>query len=470
MLNISPEEIVETLLMITQQNLDVRTVTLGLSLEHCADEDLGRMAEKVYDSRGRSCRATRPRLRGDQRRVRHPDREQAHRVTPIAQLASACRDADVTPLAEALDRAAPRWASTSSAASRRSCTKAPATATRGSSTRYRTRLRATERVCSSVNVASTRAGINMDAVLRMAEVIKETAEATADRDSFGCGKLVVFSNMVEDNPFMAGAMHGAGEPDAVINVGISGPGVVRAVVSALPDDADLTAVAEAIKATAFKITRAGELFAREAARRLGVEMGIVDLSLAPTPAEGDSVADIIEAIGVERCGGPGTTTALALLNDAVKKGGAMGTSSIGGLSGAFIPVSEDAGMMRAVEDGALTLEKLEAMTSVCSVGLDMIASRETRRPRLSPRIIADACAIGVINSKTTATRLIPAAGKSVGDTVEYGGLFGGRAGDVGERAGRDEAHPQGRTIPGAARKPELAGARTRARCHHLSDD
>jgi hypothetical protein len=264
----------------------------------------------------------------------------------------------------------------------------------------------------------------MDAVLRMAEVIKETAHLTAERDSFGCGKLVVFANMVEDNPFMAGAVHGAGEPDAVINVGISGPGVVRAVVESLPDDADLTQVAEAIKATAFKITRAGELMAREAARRLGVDMGIVDLSLAPTPAEGDSVAAIIEAIGVERCGGPGTTTALALLNDAVKKGGAMGTSSIGGLSGAFIPVSEDANMIRAAASGALTLEKLEAMMSVCSVGLDMIAIPGDTPVETIAAIISDACAIGVINNKTTAARLIPAVGKSVGDVVEYGGLFG----------------------------------------------
>ncbi len=234
-------------------------------------------------------------------------------------------------------------------------------------------LAATERVCASVNVATTRAGINMDAVLDMAHTIRRTAELTAERDCIGCAKLVVFANMVEDNPFMAGAVHGTGEPDEVINVGISGPGVVRAIVDALPQDADLTAIAEAIKATSFKITRVGELVAREAARRLGVTMGIVDLSLAPTPAEGDSVAEIIEAMGVERCGGPGTTAALALLNDAVKKGGAMGTSSIGGLSGAFIPVSEDQGMILAAESGALSIEKLEAMTSVCSVGLDMIA-------------------------------------------------------------------------------------------------
>ncbi|TLM72403.1 MAG: DUF711 family protein, partial [Actinobacteria bacterium] len=285
-------------------------------------------------------------------------------------------------------------------------------------------LASTQRVCASVNVASTRAGINVDAVLRMAEVVKATAEATADRDSIGCAKLVVFCNMVEDNPFMAGAVHGAGEADAVVNVGISGPGVVRAVVSRLPGDADLTAVAEAVKATSFKITRVGELIARETAKRLGVSMGIVDLSLAPTPAEGDSVAGILEAMGLERCGGPGTTMALALLNDAVKKGGAMGTSSTGGLSGAFIPVSEDAGMIRAAREGVLTIEKLEAMTSVCSVGLDMIALPGDTSAETIAGIIGDVCAIGVVNDKTTAARLIPAAGKGVGDTVSFGGLLG----------------------------------------------
>jgi uncharacterized protein (UPF0210 family) len=275
-----------------------------------------------------------------------------------------------------------------------------------------------------VNVATTRAGINMDAVLAMAQTVLDTAQATADRDSVGCAKLVVFANMVEDNPFMAGAVHGTGEPDCVVNVGISGPGVVRAVLESLVLDADLTTVAEAIKATAFKITRVGELIAREAATRLGVTRGIVDLSLAPTPAEGDSVAGIIEAMGVGRCGGPGTTAALALLNDAVKKGGAMATSATGGLSGAFIPVSEDAGMIRAVESGALSLEKLEAMTSVCSVGLDMIAVPGDTPVETIAGIIADEAAIGVINNKTTAVRLLPAIGKGVGERLSFGGLLG----------------------------------------------
>jgi uncharacterized protein len=424
MLNISPEEIVETLLMITQQNLDVRTVTLGLSLEHCADEDLEVMSGKVYRAVVERAQRLVPVCDAISREYGIPIVNKRIAVTPMAHLASACRDADVTPLAEALDRAACEvgvdFVGGFSALVHKGIGDGDARLIAS----IPHALSTTERVCASVNVASTRAGINMDAVLRMAEVIRETAGLTADRDSFGCGKLVVFSNMVEDNPFMAGAMHGAGEPDVVVNVGISGPGVVRAVVSALPEEADLTAVAEAIKATAFKITRVGELIAREAARRLGVEMGIVDLSLAPTPAEGDSVAGIIEAIGVERCGGPGTTTALALLNDAVKKGGAMGTSSIGGLSGAFIPVSEDTGMVRAVVDGALTLEKLEAMTSVCSVGLDMIVIPGDTPTETIAAVMADACAIGVINNKTTATRLIPAVGKRVGETVEYGGLFG----------------------------------------------
>jgi uncharacterized protein (UPF0210 family) len=285
-------------------------------------------------------------------------------------------------------------------------------------------LAATQRVCASVNVATTRAGINMDAVLDMAHVIRRCAELTAEQDCIAAAKLVVFANMVEDNPFMAGAVHGTGEPDEVINVGISGPGVVRAIVDALPKDADLTAIAEAIKATSFKITRVGELVAREAARRMGATMGIVDLSLAPTPAEGDSVAEIIEAMGVKRCGGPGTTAALALLNDAVKKGGAMGTSSIGGLSGAFIPVSEDQGMILAAESGALSIEKLEAMTSVCSVGLDMIAIPGDTEPETIAGIIADECAIGVVNNKTTAVRLIPAIGKGVGERLSFGGLLG----------------------------------------------
>jgi len=423
-MRITPEEVLETLLMVTQQNLDIRTVTLGLSLDGCADPDIHKLAGNVYDLICTRARHLVPVAEAISREYGIPIVNRRIAVTPISQLAAACGSTDLTPVAAALDRAAHEVGVDFIGGFSALVHKGVGEGDRRVIDSIPSALASTDRVCASVNVASTRAGINMDAVLRMAEVIVETAHATAEIGSFGCGKLVVFANMVEDNPFMAGAVHGPGEPDAVINVGISGPGVVRAVVESLSDEADLTEVAEAIKATAFKITRAGELIAREAARRLEVAMGIVDLSLAPTPAQGDSVAAIIEAIGVERCGGPGTTTALALLNDAVKKGGAMGTSSIGGLSGAFIPVSEDANMLRAVLENALTLEKLEAMTSVCSVGLDMIAIPGNTPVETIAAIISDACAIGVINNKTSAARLIPVIGKSAGDIVEYGGLFG----------------------------------------------
>jgi hypothetical protein len=424
MLHISPEEIVETLVMVQQQHLDIRTVTLGISIGDCGADTSDEMARRLYEKVTRAARELVPVCEAIEREYGIPIRNKRISVSPVAVVAGRCASDDLTPVAAAMDRAAEasgvdfiggfsalvhKGVGAGDDALIRSIPEALAT---------------TQRVCSSVNVASTRAGINMDAVARMAHTVKATAELTAAADSIGCAKLVVFANMVEDNPFMAGAVHGSGEADVVVNVGISGPGVVRAVVAAMPDDADLTAVAEAIKATSFKITRAGELVAREAARRLGVAMGIVDLSLAPTPAEGDSVADILEAMGVERCGAPGTTTALALLNDAVKKGGAMGTSSIGGLSGAFIPVSEDAGMVRAVECGALNLEKLEAMTAVCSVGLDMIALPGDTPAETIAGIISDACAIGVINNKTTAARLIPAVGKKAGDHVSWGGLLG----------------------------------------------
>ena len=306
-------------------------------------------------------------------------------------------------------------------------------------------LSTTTRVCSSVNVASLRAGINMDAVLLMAQTIIDAAKATTDIDCYGAAKLVVFSNMVEDSPFMAGAIHGSGETDAVINVGVSGTGVMAAALEELPESADLMTVAETIKKTAFKITRAGELMSREAAHRLGAEKGIVDLSLAPTPAAGDSVAKILEVIGVGECGGPGTTCALALLNDCVKKGGVMASSSVGGLSGAFIPVSEDAGMIRAAVDGALSIEKLEAMTCVCSVGLDMIAIPGDTPVETIAGIIADEMAIGVINNKTTAVRLIPAIGHKEGDVLEFGGLFGSApVMPVNQFAGNVFAHRGGR--------------------------
>ena len=424
MMHITPDEIVETLLMVQQQNLDIRTVTLGLSLRGCADDNINVAAQRVYDRITRAAENLVPVTRRLEAEYGIPIVNRRISVTPIADLAAVCKTDDATPFAEALDRAAREVGVDFIGGFSALVHKGIGLGGRRVIDSIPHAMATTERVCSSVNVATTRAGINMDAVLAMAHTVRATAEATADRDCIGCAKLVVFANMVEDNPFMAGAVHGSGEPDAVINVGISGPGVVRAIVAALPQDADLTTVAEAIKGTAFKITRAGELVAREAARRLEVDMGIVDLSLAPTPADGDSVAEIIEAMGVGRCGGPGTTAALALLNDAVKKGGAMGTSSTGGLSGAFIPVSEDQGMIRAAESGALTLEKLEAMTAVCSVGLDMIAIPGDTTAETIAGVIADECAIGVVNSKTTAVRLIPAIGKRVGDRLSFGGLLG----------------------------------------------
>jgi len=424
MLHISPEEIVETLLMVQQQHLDIRTVTLGISIGDCGADTADEMGRRLYEKVTHAAERLVPVCEAIEREYGIPIRNKRISVSPVAAVAGRCACDDLTPVALAMDRAAETAGVDFIGGFSALVHKGVGAADDALIRSIPSALAATARVCSSVNVASTRAGMNMDAIARMAHTVKETAALTAEADSIGCAKLVVFANMVEDNPFMAGAVHGAGEADAVINVGISGPGVVRAIIEALPDDADLTAVAEAIKATSFKITRAGELVAREAARRLGVAMGIVDLSLAPTPAEGDSVAEILEAMGVERCGAPGTTTALALLNDAVKKGGAMGTSSIGGLSGAFIPVSEDAGMVRAVQDGALNLEKLEAMTAVCSVGLDMIAIPGDTPAETIAGIISDACAIGVINNKTTAARLIPAVGKVAGDHVSWGGLLG----------------------------------------------
>ena len=423
-MHITPEEIAETLAMVTRQRLDVRTVTLGLSLHGCVSDNLNRMCGRIYDTICRRADRLTSVVQSIQREFGIPIVNRRISVTPVALLAGACTNEDLSPIAIAMNRAAKEVGVDFIGGFSALVQKGVSDADRRLIASIPGALSGTERVCASVNVASTRAGMNMDAILRMSEVIKDTARRTADRDSIGCAKLVVFCNMVEDNPFMAGAMHGSGEADAVVHVGISGPGVIRSVVEGMPVSAPLNEIAEAIKSASFKITRMGELVAREAAKRLQVSMGIVDLSLAPTPAEGDSVAAIIEAIGVEKCGGPGTTTALALLNDAVKKGGAMGTSSIGGLSGAFIPVSEDANMVRAVAAGALTLEKLEAMTAVCSVGLDMIPIPGETPAETIASIISDACAIGVINNKTTAARLIPVEGKSEGDTAEFGGLLG----------------------------------------------
>ena len=421
---ITPEEVFETHLMVSQQNLDLRTITMGISLFGCADEHMGRMCTKIYDRiTGRAEHLVE--VAGQlEREYGIPIANKRVSVTPIAQIAAGCPDADLSPIAHTMNRAAETLGIDFMGGFSALVQKGMGDADRRLINSIPEALATTERVCSSVNVASVRAGINMDAVLMMARTIQEAAVRTQDIDCYGAAKLVVFSNMVEDSPFMAGAIHGSGECDAVINVGVSGPGVMAAALSELPESADLMEVAERIKQTAFKITRAGELMSREAAARLGAEKGIVDLSLAPTPAAGDSVAKILEIIGVGQCGGPGTTCALALLNDAVKKGGVMASSSVGGLYGAFIPVSEDAGMIEAAQAGALSLEKLEAMTSVCSVGLDMIAIPGDTSVETIAGIIADEMAIGVINGKTTAVRLIPAIGKREGEMLEFGGLFG----------------------------------------------
>ena len=439
------EEVAETLNMVSQQHLDIRTITMGINLAGCADEDMGRMCTKVYDRITGLAADLVPTAEALEREYGIPIVNKRVSVTPIAQIAAACPDADLMPLAHALDRAAETLGIDYLGGYSALVHKGIGDADRRLISCIPQALAETSRVCSSVNVASLRAGINMDAVLMAAQTILDCARLTADRDSVGASKFVCFANMVEDSPFMAGAVHGTGEADAVINVGVSGPGVMAAALEELPETADMMQVAERIKQTAFKITRAGELMSREAAKRLGVEKGIVDLSLAPTPAVGDSVARILEIIGVGQCGGPGTTCALAMLNDAVKKGGVMASSSVGGLSGAFIPVSEDAGMIDAAEAGALSLEKLEAMTCVCSVGLDMIAVPGDTPVEAIAGIIADEMAIGVINNKTTAVRLIPAIGKSEGESVEFGGLFG-RAPvmHVNPNAGRVLAHRGGR--------------------------
>jgi uncharacterized protein (UPF0210 family) len=442
---ITPQEVAETLNMVSQQHLDIRTITMGISLAGCADEDMDRMCSKVYEritTQADGLVETAEQLEGE---YGIPIVNKRVSVTPIAQIAAGCPDEDLSPIAHAMDRAAATLGIDFMGGFSALVQKGMGNADRRLIASIPKALSTTERVCSSVNVASLRAGINMDAVLLMAQTVVDAAKATVDINCYGAAKLVIFSNMVEDSPFMAGAIHGTGEADAVINVGVSGPGVMASALEELPDDADMMQVAERIKATAFKITRAGELMSREAAARLGVEKGIVDLSLAPTPAVGDSVARILEIMGVGECGGPGTTCALAMLNDAVKKGGVMASSSVGGLSGAFIPVSEDAGMIRAAVDGALSLEKLEAMTCVCSVGLDMIAVPGDTPVEAIAGIIADEMAIGVINNKTTAVRLIPAIGKGEGDVLEFGGLFGSApVMHVNPHAGMVLAHRGGR--------------------------
>lgn len=444
-MQITPEEIAETLAMVGKQHLDIRTITLGLNLRGCTHEEVDVIARKVYDRLTTATEKLVPTADQLEREYGVPIVNKRISVTPIAEICAATTTNDLSPIARAMDKAALEVGVDFIGGFSALVHKGASAADHKLMDSIPEALATTERVCSSVNVGSTRAGINMDAVLKMAGIIKKSAELTADRQCIGAGKLVVFCNAVEDNPFMAGAFHGSGEADAVVNVGVSGPGVVNAVLRNISPEADITSIAEAIKSTAFKITRAGELISREASKRLGVEKGILDLSLAPTPAEGDSVAEILEAIGVGQCGGPGTTAALAMLNDEVKKGGVMASSSVGGLSGAFIPVSEDAGMIRAAEDGALSIEKLEAMTCVCSVGLDMIAIPGDTTVETIFGIIADECAIGMINNKTTAVRLIPAIGHKVGDQLDFGGLLGyAPVMPVNQFAGNVFAHRGGR--------------------------
>ncbi len=420
---INKNEVLQTIEMLDQQHLDIRTITMGISLLDCADADMSRCAEKIYDKISRRAAGLVRTGEDIEKEYGIPIVNKRIAVSPMSILAGGCPAEDCLPLALAMDRAASavgvNFIGGYSALVHKGFTVGDRKLI-GSIPRA---LAATERVCSSVNVATTRAGINMDAVGLMGRIIKEAAELTAAQGGLACARLVVFANAVEDNPFMAGAFHGPGEPECVINVGVSGPGVVRSALQACRGE-PFDVVAETIKKTAFRITRMGQLVAREASRRLDVPFGVVDLSLAPTPAIGDSVADILEEMGLESVGAHGTTAALALLNDAVKKGGVMASSHVGGLSGAFIPVSEDAGMIAGVERGSLRLEKLEAMTCVCSVGLDMIAVPGDTPAETIAAIIADEAAIGVVNNKTTAVRLIPAPGKSVGDRVEFGGLLG----------------------------------------------
>ncbi len=418
------QEILETLRMFELETLDIRTTTLGISLFDCADPDLESTCEKIYTKivhHARDLVATAASISAD---FGVPIVNKRIAVTPVAWIAAASGADDLTPIARALDAAAKACGVDYIGGFSAYLHKGATNADRALLESIPSALAATDHVCSSISLGSTRAGINMDATARFAEIVLATAQRTADAGSIGPAKLVCFCNVVEDNPFVAGAHLGVGEAETVLNVGVSGPGVVRSALARLEPTHDLLAVAETIKRTAFKVTRMGELIGREAARRLGTSFGIVDISLAPTPAVGDSVADILEAIGVDRTGAPGTTAALALLTDAVKKGGAMASSSVGGLSGAFIPVSEDGGMIAAVADGALSLAKLEAMTAVCSVGLDMVAVPGDIEASTLYGIIADELAIGMINNKTTAVRIIPVIGKRVGETVEWGGLLG----------------------------------------------
>ena len=420
---LNTRDILETIRMIREENLDIRTVTMGISLFDCITDEPLRTEKKIYDKITCTAKNLVSVCEELERTYGIPIVNKRISVTPISYVGAGFSPDGFVRLAKALDRAARELGVNFIGGYSALVQKG---ATKGASALIESipeALYSTERVCSSVNVASTKAGINMDAVRKMGEIVKETAYLTREKDSIGCAKLVVFANIPEDNPFMAGAMHGIGEPDSVINVGVSGPGVVAAAIKEA-GACDFSALAETVKKIAFKITRVGQLIAAEASRRLGTPYGIVDLSLAPTPAAGDSVAEILENMGLERTGTHGTVAALALLNDAVKKGGVMASNHVGGLSGAFIPVSEDRGMIDAAKCGTLTLEKLEAMTAVCSVGLDMIAIPGDTDATTISGIIADEIAIGVVNTKTTAVRVIPVYGKGVGEMAEFGGLLG----------------------------------------------
>ena len=417
------KEIFETQHMIDREHLDIRTITMGISLRDCAHSDVNIATRKIYD-KITHCAERLVSVGTDiEREMGIPIVNKRISVTPMALVAEASETEDYVPFAKAMDRAAETCGVNFIGGFSALVQKGFTVGDRRLIASIPEALATTKYVCSSINVASTRAGINMDAVRWMGEIVKATAERTADQGGLGCAKLVVFCNAVEDNPFMAGAFHGTGEAECVINVGVSGPGVVHHALKEVRG-ASIDVVAETVKKTAFKVTRMGQLIAREASTRLNVPFGIVDLSLAPTPAQGDSVARILEEMGLERCGTHGTTAALALLNDAVKKGGVMASSQVGGLSGAFIPVSEDEGMIAAALAGTLTIDKLEAMTCVCSVGLDMIAVPGDTPAETIAAIIADEAAIGMINNKTTAVRIIPAPGKQVGDLIEMGGLLG----------------------------------------------
>lgn len=419
---INTQDILETINMIQQENLDIRTITMGISLLDCSDSDIDKACQRIYDKICFKAEKLVATGEGIEKEYGIPIINKRISVTPIAMIYAAS-GGDPVKYAQTLDRAAKavgvNFLGGYSALVHKGFAKGDEELIKS----IPEALAVTDRVCSSVNIGSTKAGINMDAVALMGEIVREAAIKTQDKGLVGPSKLVVFCNAPEDNPFMAGAFHGAGEPDCVINVGVSGPGVVRAALTKIPD-ANITEVADTVKKTAFKITRVGQLVASVASERLGVPFGIVDLSLAPTPAVGDSVAHILEEMGLESCGACGTTACLALLNDAVKKGGVMASSHVGGLSGAFIPVSEDAGMIDAARSKVLTIEKLEAMTAVCSVGLDMIAIPGDTPAEVIAGIIADEAAIGMVNSKTTAVRVIPAINKKDGEEIEFGGLFG----------------------------------------------